>query len=99
MTDLEFEWDDRKRDSNFKKHGVDFADAVRVVERLDDREDYGEDRYIALGELDGQVILCVAFVARGKYAQVIRLISARKATTYESKIYDQEIQRQGPTGR
>lgn len=96
----EFEWDESKRNANFKKHGIDFADAIRmfdrpVVEWLDERKDYGEDRYIALGELDGLVILCVAYAVRGKTGEVIRMIWARKATKHEVKIYHQEIQR-GP---
>lgn len=94
---MEFEWDENKRDSNLKKHGVDFADAVRifnglVVEWLDERQDYGECRYIGLGDLDGQVILYVAYAVRGGDAAVIRMISARKATKHESKIYHQAIQ-------
>ncbi len=100
---VEFEWDDNKRDSNFRKHGVDFADAVRifnglVVEWLDEREDYGEARYITLGDLDGQVILCVVYAVRGISGDVIRMISARKATKYENKIYYQEIQRRQAAG-
>ena len=95
---MEFELDETNRAANFKKHGVDFADAARifsgpVVEWHDEREDYGEERYIALGELDGQVILFVAYAVRGKASDVIRLISARKATKYESQIYYQAIQR------
>ena len=72
----EFEWDENKRNANLKKHGIDFADAVRmfngpVVEWLDEREDYGEDRFLALAELDGQVILCVAYAVRGENGEVI----------------------------
>lgn len=66
---------------------------VLLVEWLDEREDYGEDRYIALGELEGQVILCAAYAMPGEDGKVIRMISARKATKYEIKIYYQEIQR------
>ncbi len=49
-----FEWDERKRESNIKTHDVDFVRAARifanpVLERLVDREDYGEERWIALG--------------------------------------------------
>ena len=44
-----FEWDENKRESNLRKHGVDFVRAVNVfsnpiLERLDDREVHGEDR-------------------------------------------------------
>jgi uncharacterized DUF497 family protein len=100
----EFEWDENKRKANLEKHGIDFADAVRmfdlpVVEWLDEREDYGESRYIALGELDSQIILCAAFAVRGEYGEVIRMISVRKATKYEIKIYYQEVQRGPIAGR
>ncbi len=73
---MEFEWDSKKAISNFKKHGVDFADAVIVLE--DERaittpDDYpDEERFITIG-ID-------SFVR-------IRIISARKATTKEIKQY------------
>lgn len=49
-----FEWDERKREANIQSHGVDFVRAAKmfvnpVLERIDDREDYGEKRLIALG--------------------------------------------------
>jgi uncharacterized protein len=49
---LPFEWDDDKYELNIRRHGVDFERAAllftgTMVEELDDREDYGEDRMIA----------------------------------------------------
>ncbi len=49
---VSFEWDDEKRERNLTKHGIDFVRAVKifenpVVERLDDHEDYGEERIIS----------------------------------------------------
>ncbi|PIZ25733.1 MAG: hypothetical protein COY47_04345 [Chloroflexi bacterium CG_4_10_14_0_8_um_filter_57_5] len=46
---MKFEWDKQKNKANIEKHGLDFADAHKVFEspmlvRIDDREDYGEDR-------------------------------------------------------
>ena len=85
---IEFEWDEQKRLSNLQKHGIDFVRACQIfdgstVEFEDSRYDYGEDRYIAVGETGGQ-ILTVVYTYRG---DVIRLISARLATRYEKNLY------------
>ena len=85
---IEFEWDEQKRLSNLQKHGIDFIRACQIfdgstVEFEDSRYDYGEDRYIAVGETGGQ-ILTVVYTYRG---DVIRLISARLATRYEKNLY------------
>ena len=81
---LEFEWDEPKRLSNLQKHSIDFIRACQIfdgftVEFKDNRYDYGEDRFIAIGETQG-VILTVVFTYRG---DIIRLISTRTATRYE----------------
>lgn len=57
---LAFEWDAQKARSNLAKHGVSFLTAASILanpilERLDDREDYGEIRHIALGRADSDV--------------------------------------------
>jgi uncharacterized protein len=49
-----FEWDENKRAANWAKHRIDFDRAARtfqnpVLERIDDREDHGEERFIATG--------------------------------------------------
>lgn len=89
---LRFEWDEPKRQTNLKKHGVDFADVEPMFEGmtvtiLDDRFDYGEERFITLGVLNGIVLV----VAHTETDQAIRLISARKANKYEEKNYFEEI--------
>ncbi len=91
---MEFEWDEGKRRSNLQKHGVDFIRACRifegdVVEFEDTRYDYGEDRFIAIGETEG-LLLTVVYADRHP---VSRLISARKATQDERKIYDENYPR------
>jgi hypothetical protein len=53
----------------------------------DDRFDYGERRFVSLGLLRSQVIV----VAHTKQASVMRIISARKATKYEQRIYFERI--------
>ena len=89
---MEFEWDENKRESNLSKHGIDFVDAAKifnrpVLERLDNRYDYGETRIIALGEENG-VVLFVVYTWRG---EIHRIISARRATKRERNKYYQTI--------
>ncbi len=86
------EWDERKRQSNIQKHGIDFVDVPKifysdVVVLPDERYDYGEARFIGIGILKNQVIV-VAYTERGEN---IRLISARKATKNEKNYYFQQI--------
>lgn len=85
---MEFEWDEGKRKSNIKKHGFDFPDAIKVFEGAtftiqDNRFDYGEKRYITLGMLEGIVVV----IAHSEEDELIRIISIRKATKNEQKIY------------
>ena len=61
---MRFIWDEAKRQANLKKHGVDFTDAERVFADstftfADDREDYGEQRWVTLGLLGVQVVVIV----------------------------------------
>jgi uncharacterized DUF497 family protein len=57
-----------------------------VVEREDDREDYGEPRFTILGMVDGR-LLSVAYTLRG---EIIRIISARGAEPYEQRLYHED---------
>jgi len=89
---MQYEWDEQKRFSNARKHGIDFRDAVEVFEgdtvlMEDDRFDYDERRFVSLGLLQGRVIVVVHTEQGG----VTRIISARKATKYEQRIYFQRI--------
>ena len=89
---MEFEWDENKRQSNLRKHGIDFARAAAIfnnpiLEREDNRYDYGESRLIALGETNG-VVLFVVYTVRGS---VYRIISARRATKREQQQYYKSI--------
>ena len=92
MGNLTFEWDERKAAANAKKHGVSFEEAksVFVDERakLIDDPDHSddEDRFVLLG-LSGALrllLVCHCYRADGN---VIRIISARKASAKESKSY------------
>jgi uncharacterized DUF497 family protein len=89
---MRFEWDEAKRESNLIKHGIDFIDVEKIFEGetvtiLDDRLDYGEERFITLGLLDGRVMVIV----HTETEDLIRLISARKATSNEEISYFKEI--------
>lgn len=89
---MKFEWDEAKRQTNIRDHGIDFADLKPLFEgetviMLDDRFDYGEYRFITLGLLNGIVLL----VVHTETDEVIRIISARKATKYEEKRYFTEL--------
>ena len=88
-----FEWDDEKNDINIKKHGIDFEDAVSVFHHpmltfLDEREMYGEDRWISIGWISSLVGVVVYTEREG---DVIRIISARKATKQEVRRYEKSI--------
>ncbi|WP_017305467.1 BrnT family toxin [Spirulina subsalsa] len=90
---MEFEWDEYKNQSNLEKHGFDFADAFRVFElpmviEFDDREDYGEDRYIGIGLLSGRVVV-VVYTEPDE--ETVRIISLRKALSYERRRYEQYL--------
>ena len=87
-----FEWDAPKNAANIVKHGIDFADACRifegpVLERIDDRRDYGETRFAAVGVVDGRV-LYVVYTTRGRSR---REISARRANRHERDAYIEAI--------
>ena len=89
---MEFEWDEAKRKSNLRNHGIDFVGIEQVfdgetVTILDDRFDYGEERFVTFGLLDGRVVA----IAHTETDEVIRIISLRKATKNEESSYFEEI--------
>lgn len=92
MSTLQFEWDARKATANAKKHGVSFEEARSVFfderARLIDDPDHSEDeaRFILLGLSSSLRLLLVCHCYR-RDDNVIRIISARKATAGESKSY------------
>ena len=88
---MKFEWDENKRRTNLRKHGFNFEDAGKIFSSpmlviLDDREDYGEERWIGIGILEGRVVV-VVFTERSK--DTIRIISMMKAVNDERKRYEQ----------
>ncbi len=87
---VEFEWHDAKAEANLRDHGVSFDLAKTVfrdpfaIERLDDREDYDEERFVIIGMAEGHDLLFVAYTQR---KERIRMISARRATQREQDDY------------
>ena len=92
MNQLKFEWDSEKAQANRKKHKIAFEEAVSafsdenalVIPDPDHSEE--ENRFVLLGMIWSLRILVVCHCFR-KNDQVIRIFSARKATTAESKQY------------
>ena len=92
MSALRFEWDERKAAANARKHGVSFDEAQSVFvdenAKLIDDPDHSEDeeRFVLLGLSSALRMLLVCHCYRSE-GNVIRIISARKANTKESKSY------------
>ncbi len=85
-----FIWDEKKRAANIRKHGVDFAACERfnfamAATVVDDRRNYGEVRYRALGPIAGR-LHAVVYTRRGDQ---VRIISMRKANAREIENYAQ----------
>jgi len=96
-TAMVFEWDERKNRRNRAKHHVSF-EAARLVLRTPmpfgvlDRVEEGEERWRTLGMAGGVVVLLVAHTYREEgVEEYIRMISARKATPRERKIYEEGL--------
>ena len=92
---MKFEWDETKNKSNHKKHGIWFEDAMKVFADpevrsfYDDSHSANEERFLALGYSELNRLLIVIHSYRG--TNIIRLISARKATKKERAFYEERI--------
>lgn len=91
---MRFEWDEDKRTTNLRKHGIDFAaiENERVFEGgtaafLDERYDYGERRFYTLGLLKSEVVAII----HTETDEGVRLISVRRASKYEEEVYFKEV--------
>jgi uncharacterized DUF497 family protein len=94
---MRFIWEERKSRRNLAKHKVSFETAMlvfddpRAISCLD-RIEHGEERWQTLGLAGGIVVLLVAHTYYDEDGEeVIRIISARKATPHERKMYEQGI--------
>ena len=89
-----FEWDEQKSKQNLSKHGLSFDDAETVfsgpcVTFEDERREYGERRFVTLGEIEGHRIVVIAHTLRGAN---IRIISMRKANSREQETYAKRLE-------
>jgi len=89
---MKFEWDETKRKSNIKKHGIDFLEAPMIFSGNtltieDNRYDYGEVRFVTFGVLCDRVVS----VIHTETEDTIRIISIRKATKNEEKEYFSQV--------
>ena len=94
---MEFEWDPAKDDANRRRHGISFEEVTELftsgvdyLEIFDDEHSQDEDRFIAIGPTPRGVVLVV-------YTEpsegVVRIISARRATKAETRLFWQHIGR------
>jgi len=94
---VRIEWDRAKNETNQTKHGIDFETAqlvfddprcVTFIERVTD----GEQRWHAIGSIEDVIVLVVVHTYREVDSEeMIRIISARRATTKERRLYEQAI--------
>ena len=92
---IRFEWHEAKNRSNNIKHGIDFETAqlvfddphcISFVERVSD----GEERWHAIGSIENIIVIVVVHTYREEASdEVIRIISARRATRHEMNLYAQ----------
>jgi len=93
---MQWEWDEDKNLANFRKHQIWFEEAQTIwvdaesVEFFDSEHSENEDRFIRVGRSSKQRLLLVVFCERGE-GEIIRIISARKATKLERTEYEEGI--------
>jgi uncharacterized DUF497 family protein len=97
---MDFEWGEDKNRENIRKHGVSFEDAKKIFDgpvwsREDDRFRYSEERWISMGLVGGHVVLVVAHTDRD---DITRIISARRASKKEQRIYHDKLKEIAPEG-
>jgi hypothetical protein len=96
MIRFEFDWDPAKAESNRRKHGVAFEDAMGVfgdplaLSRLDEESGQGEERWVTIGRNPATHLLLVVHTYVGMSAErtAIRIISARRPTRREVRQYE-----------
>jgi len=89
---MQFEWDEEKRQEVIRERSVDILYAAlifenRVLVRVDDRQDYGEERFAALGHVDGEYFTLI-YTSRGNKT---RLVTAWKAGKNGEREYKNRI--------
>ncbi len=96
---MEFEWDPAKDGANRRRHGISFQEVrelftsgVDYLEIFDDEHSHDEDRFIAIGPIAYGVVL-VVYTER--HEGVVRIISARRATKAEARLFWQHLGEEG----
>lgn len=89
---MRFEWDEKKRLINIRRHGIDFVDAESIFDSetytvVDERFDYGEVRWLTLGIVKGRILAVIHL----EDDDLIRIISVRKAERHEQETYFKNI--------
>ena len=93
---MRFMWDDNKNSSNFEKHEVWFEEAQTVwadsksFEFYDSEHSENEERFIRVGISRKLNVLLIVF-CEPELSEVVRIISARKATKKERELYEEGI--------
>jgi uncharacterized DUF497 family protein len=93
---MDISYDPKKRAKTLAERGLDFEDAVHVfagptIDVLDDRQDYGEVRWVTYGLLENRMVALV-WTPRGEGRHII---SMRKANEREKKVYEEQLDRSG----
>ena len=96
---MRYEWDENKNESNLEKHGLSFETASLVFDdpnslSIPDRIENGEERWQTIGMIENIVIVMVAHTIKletDTQEEIIRIISARKATRAERQKYEQAL--------
>lgn len=90
-----FEWDSKKAENNFRKHGIRFEEAARVFDdpfalSEQDRIENGEQRWQTIGMVGGCLLLLVAHTVRleDEGIEVVRIVSARRVDRKERRRYE-----------
>jgi len=97
MEGVTFTWDITKSESNEKKHNISFEEAATVITNPrtryfeDDEHSDNEERFIAIGFSRNMRFLTVCHCLRGVDKEIVRIISARKATRQEEKAYSRGV--------
>ena len=96
---MRYEWDENNNESNLEKHGLSFETASLVFDdpnalSIPDRIENGEERWQTIGMIENIVIVMVAHTIKletDTQEEIIRIISARKATRVERQEYEQAL--------
>ncbi len=98
MKEIRFEWSKKKEIANFRKHGIKFDEAQTVffdenaIEFYDEDHSLKEVRYLMVGISSKFKILLTSYtVIQEKDEEIIRIISSRKATEKEQKVYFERL--------